>query len=451
MPGLNLLGLDNNESCECQPPDTNAAVGDTQVVEWVNVAYQVYNKSTGAVELGPIQGNLLWQSLGGACYDNNDGDIIVQWDKFNHRWLLAQNVFTGPYYACVAVSTSSDATGSYYEYQFPLSSDFPDYPKWGIWPSGYFQTNNNFGEINFDGAYVCGYNSAKLLVGDHTAEQICFQLTPNDSSLLPGDIDSTVPPPANQDEFFIGAYDSDSSNNHLYLYSMHPVFSNPSQSTFAGSGLADPITVPTYTPFCPDSEFCVTQNGTTEKVDALGDRVMYRFSYWDDGPLANVTANAGRLPQQHWYVNHVTTASGGQAGVRWYEFRANVNTVDITGVRLFQSGTFAPDSNNRWMASIAQDKMGNIALGYSEASGTLYDSIYATGRVPTDPIGQMETETTLFAGTGAQTSGDRWGDYSSMAIDGDGCTFWYAQEYYATSNGDNWQTRLVQLKFNGCQ
>ncbi len=451
-PGLNLLGLDNSESCDCQPPDTNAAVGDTQVVEWVNVAYQIYNKSTGAVELGPIQGNLLWQSLGGPCYENNDGDIIVQWDKFNHRWLLAQNDFNGPpYYACVAVSTSSDATGSYYEYQFPLSSDFPDYPKWGIWPSGYFQTNNNFGEVNFDGAYVCGYNSAKLVVGDHTAEQICFQLTPGDSSLLPGDIDSTVPPPANQDEFFIGAYDSDSSNNHLYLYSMHPVFSNPSQSTFSGSGLADPITVPTYTPFCPESEFCVAQNGTTEKVDALGDRVMYRFSYWDDGPLASVTATAGRLPQQHWYVNHVTTASGGQAGVRWYELRANVRAVDITGVRLFQSGTFAPDSNNRWMASLAQDKMGDIALGYSEASGTLYDSVYATGRVPTDPLGQMETETTLFAGTGAQTSGDRWGDYSSMAIDNDGCTFWYAQEYYATSTGDNWQTRLVQLKFNGCQ
>jgi len=178
---------------------------------------------------------------------------------------------------------------------------------------------------------------------------------------------------------------------------------------------------------------------------------MYRFSYWDDGPLTNVTANAGRLPQQHWYVNHVVTASGGQAGVRWYEFRANVKKVDVSGVTLFQSGTFAPDSNNRWMASIAQDKMGDIALGYSEASGTVYDSIYATGRVPTDPLGQMETETTLFAGTGAQTSGDRWGDYSSMAIDGDGCTFWYAQEYYATSNGDNWQTRLVQLKFNGCQ
>jgi hypothetical protein len=451
--GLSLLGLDNAQSCDCEPPDTNAAVGDTQVVEWVNVAYEIFNKTTGAVELGPVQGNQLWQSLGGTCAQNNDGDIIAQWDKAHHRWLLAQNVFNGPpYYACVAVSTSNDATGTYYEYQFPLSSDFPDYPKWGIWPSGYFETNNNFGN-NFDGSYVCGYNSAKLIVGDRTAEQICFQLTPNDSSLLPTDVDSNIPPPTNQDEFFIGAYDVDSTNNHLYLYSMHPVFSDPSQSTFTGSGLADPITVPTYTPFCDSSESCVPQDGTSDRVDALGDRVMYRFSYWDDGPLANVGTHATRLPQQHWYVNHVTTASGGQAGVRWYEFRANIKKVDLTGVTLFQSGTYAPDSNYRWMASIAQDKVGDIALGYSKASTTTYDSVFATGRVPTDPLGQMETETALFTGTGSQSGGDRWGDYSSMAIDGsDGCTFWYTQEYYSVpAGGSNWQTRLTSFKFSTCQ
>ena len=451
--GLSLLGLDNAEACGCQPPDTNAAVGDTQVVEWVNVAYQVYNKSTGAVELGPVQGNALWSSLGGACARDNDGDIIVQWDRFAHRWVMAQNVFEGPpYYACVAVSTSADATGSYYEYQFPLSNDFPDYPKWGLWPSGYFQTNNNFGNVNFDGAYVCGYNNAKLLVGDRSAEQVCFQLSPNDNSLLPGDIDSSIPPPSGQDEFFIGSYDTDSTNNHLYLYSMHPVFSNPSQSTFVGSGLANPITVPTYTAFCPQSEFCVPQNGTTEKVDALGDRLMYRFAYWDDGASVSVGANAGPLKQQHWYVNHVATASSSQAAVRWYELRANVRKVDLSGIRLFQSGTFAPDSNNRWMASMAQDKVGDIALGYSLASATVYDSIYATGRVPTDPVGQMEAEIPLVVGGGAQTSGNRWGDYSSMSIDGsDGCTFWYAQEYYIVPvGGSNWQTQIASFKFSGC-
>ncbi len=451
-PELNLLGLDNAQACGCEPPDTNAAVGDTQLVEWVNVAYEIFNKTTGAVEAGPIFGNQLWQSLGGVCYNNNDGDIIVQWDRTAHRWLLTQNVFNGPpYYACVAVSTSNDATGSYYEYQFPLGNDFPDYPKWGIWPSGYFQTNNAFG--NTDYVNVCAYNSAKLLVGDQSAEQICFQTSTSDTSLLPGDLDSNIPPPSGQDEFFIGSYLEDPTNSHLYLYSMHPVFSNPTQSTFKGSGLANPIAVPAYTPFCPESEFCVPQEGTNEKVDALGDRVMYRFSYWDDGPLASVNANAGRLHQQHWYVNHVVTASNSQAGVRWYEFRAGVKTVDITGVSLFQSGTFAPDANNRWMASLAQDKMGDIALGYSVASPTMYDSIFATGHVPTDPLGQMEAETPLVVGTGSQSGGQRWGDYSSMSIDGaDGCTFWYAQEYYIVpAGGSNWQTRIVQFKFNGCQ
>ena len=125
----------------------------------------------------------------------------------------------------MAVSTSADATGTYYEYQFPLGNDFPDYPKWGIWPTGYFETNNAFGNTAY--VNVCAYNSAKLLVGDRSAEQICFQTSTNDTSLLPGDLDSNVPPPTGQDEFFIGSYLEDPSNSHLYLYSMHPVYSNP--------------------------------------------------------------------------------------------------------------------------------------------------------------------------------------------------------------------------------
>jgi hypothetical protein len=456
--GLSVLGIDNIS--RLWPPDTNAAVGDTQVVEWVNVEYAVYNKNTGALEAGPFDGNLLWQALGGDCYNENGGDVIAQWDKVNHRWLLSQNYFNTqggnqpPFAACVAVSTSADATGTYYEYEFSLGNPFPDYPKWGIWPSGYFQTQNDYDLSNGDflGAYVCAYNTTKLIVGDRTAEQICFQTTPNDYSLLPADIDSPTAPPANQDEFFIGSYDVDPTQNHLYLYSMHPVFSNPTQSTFSGSGLANPITVPAYTPFCPVlASPCIPQEGTVTKLDSLGDRLMYRFAYWDDGVLSHVGPNAGRLPSQHWYVNHVTTASGGQAGVRWYEFRAPVRTVTVSNVSLFQSGTFAPDLTNRWMASIAQDKMGDIAVGYSLASGTTYDSIAATGRVPTDPLGQMEAETSLFAGTGSQGGSYRWGDYSSMAIDAvDGCTFWYAQEYYVAPATATWQTRLTSLKFSGC-
>ncbi len=459
--GLNLLGVGTgfpNYTDPDAPPDTNAAVGDTQVVEWVNVSFAIFNKTTGAVEVGPIEGNTLWTSLGGTCASNNDGDIIAQWDRVAHRWLLAQNTFVEPYTACIAVSQTADATGAYYEYSFSLGTGFPDYPKYGIWPTGYFETMNNFGPggNGFVGAEVCAYNSAKLLVGDHTAEQICFQLTANDYSILPGDFDSIAPPPNNQDEFFIGSYDVDNTNNHLYLYSMHPVFPNPTQSTFVGSGLADPITVPTYSPYDPSCNpirgACIPEPGGLG-VAPLSDRVMYRFAYWDDGPLVNVPPNAGRLRQQHWYVNHVVAASGGQAGVRWYEFRAPVSTVTVSGVNLFQSGTFAPDSNYRWMASMAEDQAGDIVIGYSVSSSSMFPSVAIAGRIPTDPMGTLEAEVPVFAGTGSQSDTEnRWGDYSSMAIDGaDSCTFWYAQEYYTVPNTTfDWSTRVASLKFSNC-
>ncbi len=458
--GLNLLGVGNgfpNYTVPDAPPDTNAAVGDTEVVEWVNVSFAIYNKTSGSVLAGPVEGNTLWSSLGGVCANNNDGDIIAQWDRTAHRWLLAQNVFVTPYTACIAVSQTNDALGSYYLYAFSLGSGFPDYPKYGIWPSGYFETMNNFGPGGggFVGAEVCGYNSAKLLVGDHTAEQICFQLTANDYSLLPGDQDSTVPPPANQDEFFIGSYDVDSSNNHLYLYSMHPVYSNPSQSTFSGSGLADPFTVPTYTPFCDSNPIrgaCVPEPGGSG-VASIGDRLMYRFAYWDDGPLASVNATPPpQPPQQHWLVSHVATASGGQAGMRWYEITAPIRATTIAGLNLFQSGTFAPDSNYRWMGSLARDKVADIALGYSLASSTVYPSVAFTGRIVTDPHGTMESEQMIVSGTGSQTgTSNRWGDYSSMAIDAsDGCTFWYAQEYYMVTGSFDWSTQVASLKFSNC-
>jgi hypothetical protein len=463
--GLNLLGVGNgfpNYTVPDAPPDTNAAVGDTEVVEWVNVSYALFDKTTGAILAGPIEGSTLWSSLGGNCAQQNGGDIIAQWDKTNHRWLLAQNTFDGsPYDACLAVSQTDDALGSYYVYSFSLGGYLPDYPKYGVWPTGYFETMNSFlGGFRFEGAQVCAYNSAKLIVGDQSAEQICFQLTNTDYSLLPADQDSTLAPPTTQDEFFIGSYDVDNENDHLYLYSMHPDYASPSQSTFVGSGLADPFTVPTYTPFPCGNEThgpCIPEppvSGVASGLAAVGDRLMYRFAYWNDGPLPSVTATPP-LPAnaQHWFVNHVVAASGGQAGVRWYEITSSTRPVTINNLTLYQSGTFAPDSNYRWMGSLTRDKAGDIALGYSLSSQSVYPSIAVTGRVKSDPLGTMEAEQIIVNGTGSQSDTYyRWGDYSSMAIDAaDGCTFWYAQEFYLVTATYDWSTQVASLKFSNCQ
>src|ERR1700688_3197531 len=149
--GLSFEGVGNTSFLNCPavagqevaPPDTNAAVGDTQVVQWVNVCYSVYDKSTGGIIAGPFAGNAFWKGFGGPCETSNDGDITIQWDKSNHRWLASQNVFSPPYMTCIAVSQTSDATGSYNRYAFPQPG-FPDYPKWGLTRSVYYQPQNIF-------------------------------------------------------------------------------------------------------------------------------------------------------------------------------------------------------------------------------------------------------------------------------------------------------------------
>src|SRR5271166_3260204 len=477
--GLNLLGVGNGfpgYSVPDAPPDTNAAVGDTEVVEWVNVSYAIFNKTTGATLAGPVEGNTIWSNLGGICANNNDGDIIAQWDRTAKRWLLAQNVFTHPYTACIAVSQTDNALGAYYLYAFSLGTGFPDYPKYGVWPSGYFETMNNFGTSGSQlvGAEVCAYNNAKLLVGDQSAEQICFQLTPNDYSLLPGDQDSNIAPPNGQDEFLIGSYDVDGSNDHLYLYSMHPDYANPSQSTFTGSGLADPFTVPAYNPYDPGCNpirgACIPEpNGSG--VGSLADRLMYRFAYWDDGPLANVPPSPPKpAPAQHWFVNWDVTASGGQGGVRWMEVTGPIKQVNLPGslssINVFQQGTYAPDGNWRWMGSLTRDKVGDILLGYSVSCGSscpggtnggVYPSVYIAGRQVNDPLGlgNLEAETQVVGGAGSQPdTANRWGDYSAMRIDTNdghnGCTFWYTQEFYEVTQTFDWSTQIASAQFSNC-
>jgi hypothetical protein len=138
------------------------------------------------------------------------------------------------------------------------------------------------------------------------------------------------------------------------------------------------------------------------------------------------------------------------AATRWYELRATPPGSTFT---LYQAGTFQNPTASLWMASIAMDKQGNIAMGMSAASKTtLKPSILYTGRVPTDPLGKMEAPFIVAKGTAVQTGSNRWGDYSSMSVDpADDCTFWYTQEYYKGSNGTNWMTHMVSFKFTGCE
>jgi hypothetical protein len=303
-----------------------------------------------------------------------------------------------------------------------------------------------------------------LLTNTAPFTQICFQLSATEDSLLPADLDSILGPPNTsagtpQDEFYIGSIAA-VDNSHLSLYQFHADFTTPANSFVLGSPNTILQMVPTYSGSCSGAfgGACVPQAGTTALLDSLGDRLMYRFAYWNDGPPPNATACAvcGGPHAQHWYVNGDVEASGGQIGVRWYEFRAparpGIGTLTSTTLTTFQAGTYAPDSNWRWMGSVAQDKAEDILAGYSESSSNIHPAIGLAGRKAGDPLSQLSDEVLVpINNNGSQTSSP-WGEYSSMRIDPvDNCTFWYTTEYYMVTASDDWSTQIASAKFSGCQ
>src|SRR5437588_348756 len=430
--GLGFEGLGNGQykfNVSGAPPDTNGAVGATPYVQWVNTSFAVFNKSTGALISGPTAGNTLWSGFGGGCQDNNDGDPIVLYDKLANRWVFSQfSVSTTPYLQCIAVSTSSDATGTYNRYSFQYNN-FDDYPKMGVWPDGYYETFNMFNGNNFVGSDACAYDRAAMLNGT-AAKQVCFQQNSSVGGLLPSDLDGTTAPPAGSPNYMLFY-----GKNNLNLFKFHADFATSTNSTFTGPTV---IPVAAFLPLCNNNTgTCVPQPGTTSQLDSLDDRLMYRLAYRNLGTHESLV------------VNHsVATSSSG--GVRWYEIQ-NPSGSPV----LAQQGTFAPDSNYRWMGSIAMDQVGDIAVGYSISSSSVFPSVAFTGRVPTDPAGTMQAETRVVSGSGSQTSQtrtlSRWGDYSAMQVDPvDDCTFWYTQEYIKTNGVFNWNTRIASFKFPNC-
>ncbi len=436
--GLNFDGLGNGIAgftVNSAPPDTHGAVGSTQYVQVVNgSSFAVYNKATGALVMGPAATSSLWAGFGGKCQTANDGDPIVNFDAAAQRWVITQFAVTptaAPFFECVAVSQTADATGGYNRYAFSYN-DFPDYPKFAVHPDAYYFTFNVFNAAltAFVGTRACAYNRAAMLTGAAATQQ-CFTLpATSDFSLLPSDPDGSSPVAAGSPNYLLGLRAG--TNNQLSLYKFKANFANPALTTFTGPTL---IPVAAYTELCSATGTCVRQPSPGTNLDGLGDRMMSRLSYrmYPDG-------------RESLVANHSIST-----GVRWYEIRNPGAAAPV----IFQQGTYAPTTATRWMGAMAQDKNGNFLLGYSISKRTttsIRPSINVAARAPTDAAGTLGVENRIITGTGVQTGGlSRWGDYSSMTVDPvDNCTFWFTSEYLKANGSFNWNTRIASVKLAGC-
>jgi hypothetical protein len=411
------------------PGDPNIAVGPNHIVQVVNSEIAIFDKNGNIYSGYPKRLGSVWNNLGGPCA-NNSGDPVAQYDKLADRFIISQlGSLSSPYSECIAVSTTNDPTGSYYLYSYSFGSNLNDYDKIGVWPtasnSAYLGTYNLFANgSSFVGADLCAYDRTAMLSGAPSPAFVCFTLA--NGGYLPADLDGSTAPSDGSPALFM-SFDTTSS---LSMYELAPNFTNPASSTL--TRLSD-ISVASFSEACGGGT-CVPQPGTGELLDSLGDRLMYRLAY-------------RKFADHEALVANHSVAVGSTVGVRWYELRRTSGSA----FTLYQQGTFSPDSTNRWMGSIAMDQVGDIALGYSTSSSTSYPSLTYTGRIPGDPLGTMESESTIQVGSGSQTGYSRWGDYSAMRIDpSDDCTFWYTNEYYPVTSSYAWYTAIGSLKFANC-
>ncbi|HKS25131.1 MAG TPA: IPT/TIG domain-containing protein [Thermoanaerobaculia bacterium] len=442
MPGYSVSAV---------PPDTNGHVGATQYVQWNNLSFAIWDKQ-GNKLYGPAAGNTLFQPLGGVCASHNDGDPVVNYDIMAGRWVLSQLVvYASPNFShqCIAVSMTSDATGSWYLYDFATgASDFVDYPKMAVWSDAYYMSAHIFGG---GGSYyaagrIYAFERDKMLNGQ-PARMLSADLKQYGGlpqyGFLPADVDSAQAPPPGEAEFVIGP--DPASTNMLdstrvaVTWGGTPTISLTETQINASWGI----------PPCvggSGTRACVPQPPPASSgayLDNLDQAFMYRLAY----------RNFGGTPTQESLVANITVpgsaSSPSHGAVRWFEFRNDGSSTATPTV--YQASTFDPDSDYRWMGSIAMDKDHNIALGYTKSSLTVNPSIWVNGRLGTDPLNTLGTETEVKAGGGVQTAYNRWGDYSSMTLDPiDQCTFWFTSEYLLNNGTYNWATRIASFKFPSC-
>jgi hypothetical protein len=451
--------------CGCLPPDTHGDVGPNHYIQSVNSSIKILDKS-GNQLLAPTTFNSFFSGLatsGTPCgLNQNRGDGIVHYDHMADRWIVSDFAFPSfpgvSFYQCIGVSKTSDpVAGGWWLYALQVDPANPnqlgDYPKMGIWPDAYYLTVNLFtNNTTFNGVRVFALPRLAMINGTGAPNPgaIAYTLSPatlGDSySLVAATFRSGNPPPAGTDEYLI-SIDSPSAADvvltQVHAWRFHPDFVTPANSTFGVGPDHAPnaqITVNGFVDAFTTVTAIVPQNGTTARLDTLGDKIMTPMIYQNRAGVESLWA-------AHT-VNNNQNGTGPTA-IRWYQFNVTGGTIPATAA---QQQTFNNGADGIWrfQPSLFVDGQGNLAIGYSASSATTEPSIRYAGRLANDPPNTLaQGEATLIVGGGHQTSGSgRWGDYSGMGLDpSDNATFWHTHEYYSGTSASAWNTRIGTFKF----
>jgi hypothetical protein len=457
--GMNLT----QSGCGCQPPDSSGDVGPNHYINTVNSSFKIFDKSGNPLNgtNGTTFNSFFSALVGTPCANQNQGDPFVFYDHLADRWVISDFAFASfpgsNFYECIGVSQTPDpVSGGWNLYALLVDPTFlDDYPKMAMWtepqPGGaYHLTVNLFlNSTTFNGVKVIALDRGSMLSGG-PANAIIFLIPPaglGDSySLVPANFRTGTAPPAGRDEMLL-AIDSPATGGvvqtQVKAWKFHVDLATPANSTLGIGADHSPNSLITVDPFIDafttaNGFTIVPQQGTANRVQTLGDKIMTPMAYFNQGGTESLWANSTVCQDANCTQ---------PTGVRWYQVDVTGGNFPATPVQQ-QTWTNAGDGLYRFMPSIAVDNSGNAAIGYSVSSNSIFPGIRYAGRRAGDPPGNLgQGEATMFDGTGSQTSGNRWGDYSYLSIDpADNMSFWYVNEYLA-ANGGNWRQRVGKFQF----
>jgi hypothetical protein len=454
----NFDGLDFANWGAGHPPDTNGDVGPTYYIQTVNTSIGIFRKSDGNRVAAFTFDTFMSQGhFGNLCDTDNFGDPVVLYDSFEDRWVITDfafkldgsgNVINPPgSFQCFAVSKTGDpVSGGWNYYSINTAGGLGDYPKFGIWPDGLYMSANMFGYPNgaaFQNPRVYALNKAQMYAGSPTVQVVSFDAPSAEFTLLPSNarLQTGTPPAGSPNYFAVVAQFLNSES----VYKFHVDWDRISLSTFTGP--SNSTMTFWWEQFSRSST--TTAPSPANFLDTLYPRLMMQNQYTNIGGVESLwtshTVGAG---------NPTTNLTSSQSAIRYYQLNVTGGTV---AANMTQDFTYSPDATlYRYMPSLAVDRAGNMAIGYTTSNATTNPALQYAGRLAADPVNSItQTEQLMFQGTGSQSgncgSGSciRWGDYSAMSLDPDGCTFWYTNEYYA-ANGLNDLTRIGAFSFPQC-
>ena len=432
--GASFKAIDYTQSQQGVPPDPDIMVGRDHVVVGVNTSFQVFNKS-GVSLYGPVLYEDFWGANCGTGANVVMFDPYSAYDEENNRYVLGitaydPNVNGGDNgWACIAVSQTDSATGSWYLYSFDgnpgTGTDyFFDYPHIGIGQDALYLGANMFG-ASFTRNHILAFQKDVMYSGG-SASYVKLNVTSPYFTLQPAKLKGYLtggwPTSSTEPHYFV---DANYGNNQTTLHVWR--FTNPWSSpamTLAGSVTVSSYSLPVSQPQLGGSNI---QGNDNRLLDV---------EYW--GGYLWATHTVGCNP-----------GSGTVNCIRWYQIDIRTGTPSLV-----QQGTFSSASNYRSFPDLAVNSCGDMLVGYTRTSSSMYPSVYVAGREAADATGTLKSETLVKAGEDFYTAYDavprRWGDYTGMALDPDGVTFWYLGEYSRPQTTARWSTWVGSFTWSTC-